>query len=168
MKDIVLYSTEEHKKSMKVAKRMWQLAAYIDYQELLDKLYPLFKSDIGLLNQIASDIDVLKLMFDKLPNPPIDEMMKEIDEFKFRLSTFQEVKLDEDLIYGLIDTIIENYKKYGKNYDKNLLIDNLSYLEEYFLTTVENYSAKYLEENNINREILMKYIDKYKSKNKMY
>jgi hypothetical protein len=162
MKDIILYSTEEHKKSMKVAKRIWQLSTYLNYQEMLNKLYPLFQSDIGLLNQIASDIDVLKMMLVKLPNPPLQDMITEIDEFKSRLSTFQEVKLDENLIYLIIDSITENYQKYGNNVDKNFIIDNLSYLEEYFLNIVENYASSYLKENDINREQLVKYIETHK------
>jgi hypothetical protein len=83
------------------------------------------------------------------------------------LSTFQEVKLDESLIFGLIDSILENYEKYGENFDKHLLIDNLNYLEEYFLTTVEDFTSQYLESNNINRDVLIKYIEKNKLTNKL-
>ena len=167
MKDIIFYSTKQHQQSMKVAQRMWQLAAYINNQEILNKLYPLFQSDIGILNQIASDIDVLLMMLKKLPDPPMNDMMFEIDEFKFRLSTFNEVHIDEDFIYEIIDTIIDNYDKYGNQLNKENIINNLTYLQDYLLTIVEQYSSKYLKENDINRHQLMLYIDKYRTKNKI-
>lgn len=110
---------------MKVAKRTWQLSTYINDQDMLNKLSPLFQSDIGLLNQIASDIDVLKLMFARLDQSqlPLDEMIEEVDQFKARLSTFQEVKLDEEMI-------VEHHRKYGKKSDIEMIVDNLTHLEK--------------------------------------
>ena len=164
MGDIILYSTTEHKKSMKVAKRMWQLATYIDYDELLNKLYPLFESDVGVLNQIAADIDVIKLMVKNINRPPLAQMIEEIDEFKNRMSTLEEVHLDEKMIYLLIDNIVEHYDRYLNNSDLELIYNNLTHLEGYLLTVVEQYAAQYLDDNSINRDMLISYIKKYRKK----
>ncbi len=155
MKDIILYSSQEHRKSMKLAKRIWQLSTYLDDVEMLQKITPLLQSEIGIPNQIASDIEVLKLMLNKVTNPPLELIIKEIDEFKSRLSSFQEISLDEKLINLLIDEIRENYTKYGKNYDQKLMIANLTYLETYLQGIVEILASEYLQTNRINIQRLI-------------
>jgi hypothetical protein len=164
MEDIIMYSTLEHKKSMKVAKRMWQLSTYIDFAKMLEELAPLFESDIGLLNQIAGDIEVLRFMLDKVDvrKLPLEEMIREIDEFKSRLSNFQDVELDDKLIYLLIDNITEHYEKVGKKVDVELIIKNLQYLEDYLLELVEIYADEYLKARGIGLPMMMDYVKKYR------
>lgn len=158
LQDVVYYSSDEHKKSMKLAKRMWQLAMYLHYDELLQKLTPLFQSDIGILNQIAGDIEVLMLMLNKLPNPPMDSIIKEIDEFKGRLGSYQLTKLDDKLIFMLIDDIVGMYRSYKSKIDKSLVIKNLTYIQNYLLAIVEAYASSYLINNDISVDALVKHI----------
>ena len=67
----------------------------------------------------------------------------------------------------MIDTIIDNYEKYGNKLNTENVIDNLAYLQEYLLAIVEEYSSNYLAANDINRNQLMLYIEKYRAKNKI-
>ena len=173
MKDIILYSIKKHKRSMKVAKRIWQLSTYLDYKDMLTKLSPLFTSDIGLLNQIVADIEVIIQMLESLPNPPYSDIISEMDGFKPRLGVFlnKDVKLDEKLMFLLIDEIIyllinsivanEKTPETLEEADEGLLIQNLKYLQDYFIEIVEKYSEAYLDEQDINPDDLIKYVYEY-------
>lgn len=74
--DIKLYSSPGHRKSLKVAKRMWALAQVIEDHETLKKLYPLFSSDAAALSQITSEIETLIMMLTKLSKPPMEMIIR--------------------------------------------------------------------------------------------
>lgn len=125
----------------------------------MTQLTPILLSDIGLLNQIASDIEVLIMMFKKLKTPPLDEMMTEIDEFKTRVSSFRLVELDYKTLFLLIDDITTEYEQQGDHIDLNLVIKKLEYLYKYFSKTVEGYVSSYLTEHKIN---MLSYVNQFK------
>jgi hypothetical protein len=169
VKDIIHYSSDGHRKSMKLAEIIWQLAVNVNSKEILEKLYPLFKSDIGLLNQVSSDIDLLIDMIETLPTPPYKEIISELEDFKTRLSSFQVpgVKFDEKIVYLLINSIIyllidsavdsrQNYES-PSSIDKGLLIKNLNYLKKYCGEIVEKYSYNYLIDHDIDYNELIEY-----------
>jgi hypothetical protein len=146
--DIKLYSSGSHKKSLKVAKRMWALAQSIDDQTTIEKLYPLFSSDAAIMSQVSSEIETLCLMLTKLDKPPLDIMIKQIDHFKTRIGNIM-ISLDESAIFGYINTITKMYQATKNKIDKELVINILKQVAEHLNKVVEQYSSAFLEHQGL-------------------
>lgn len=162
IKDIKLYSTPEHKKSLKVAKRMWALAQVVDDHETIKKLYPLFSSDAAILSQITSEIETLTLMLSKIDQPPLDIMIRQIDRFKSRIGTIF-LDLDENTIFGNIDIIVSLYNQSGNRVNRQVIITLLKHISLQLNQVIEKYSSEFMKKRNLLDPNYYDYLLKWKN-----
>ena len=104
---------------LKMAKRIWALAVSIGDQKTLKKIYPLFSSGASALYQIDAEIETIIFMLEK---KSIEKKIKkdktmriikdQIDGFKSRISDIYDMEIDEDLLFSMIDDIVESNQNY--------------------------------------------------------
>ncbi len=133
-----LYFSNFYYSPFKMAKRMFSLSRNKHDVATLEKIIPLVTSDISLLYQVKSEIDVLILIFEKVKVPPIKTILKELDYMKGRITTILPMNTKfQLLIFGLIDSmkkasndqrleILEELNGYIKPYINYLTIDYLN------------------------------------------
>lgn len=144
--DILKYSSDEYKDNLKYAKRIWVLSVLKQNKSIYEKLNPLFSGNVSLLNQICSEIEVLISILTRIPNPPIDIILNQIDEFKSRVNSISELNISETRFYNLIDTMIEIYNDTG---DKSDLTGPLQLIYEHFKRIIEVDTEKYLQKHKL-------------------
>ena len=150
--EIRKFSSPVFENFFKMAKRMWALARTIKNEELLRTLTPLFQGNVARLNQIKTDIQTLLLILERVPKPPYQTIMDQIDNLKVRISYVDDIDIDFDIIYELLDGIVNNYKKYSYNFTKkqlNLTMDNLNTLVDYLKEIIREQTLKYLKINSL-------------------
>jgi hypothetical protein len=131
----------------KMAKRMFALAKFKGYIDILEKLSPLFNGDVGRLYMVYGDIGTLESLFDITDDIPYSKINFEIDQFKGRLSN---IALDkyvhrEDELFTLINklTSISNSKYTRKDIRdllekiKNILSNLMSFYAKAYLRKVK-------------------------------
>lgn len=132
----------------KMAKRMWLLGRASKDEELLEKLTPLFQGNIARINQIKVDIDTLLIILRIIKNPPYQAIMGQIDNFKVRIAYVNDIDLNFDKIYEILDSIVNNYKKNTYNFTKKqreLTIESLEALLKYLKGIVRENTLIYLK-----------------------
>lgn len=143
LEQIIKYNTKLFYNPFKMAKRIWGVARETSNITLLNKLTPLFQGDEALLNKIIAEIDTIIMMYDKLKSLPIETILKQIDEFKLRISYIYKIELDSNYVDELIDNILNN-----KN-DKELIISELKELKTYFKDIINNNTIIYLKNKGL-------------------
>jgi len=131
----------------KMAKRMFALAKFKGYIDILEKLSPLFNGDVGRLYMVYGDIGTLESLFDITDDIPYSKINFEVDQFKGRLSN---IALDkyvhrEDELFTLINklTSISNSKYTRKDIRdllekiKNILSNLMSFYAKAYLRKVK-------------------------------
>ena len=148
--DIKKYSDESHRKSLKVAKRMWALAQFIDDKKTMKKLYPLFYSDAAMLSQINSEIETLSMMFTRLKKPflPLNTLIHQIDRFKSRMGGLF-IKLPEKHIFKLINLITKMYREQKDAVDTEIIVDILEQISHELNTVIEQNVSAYMNKNGL-------------------
>lgn len=142
-KEIIKYDKSiKFKKPFKMAKRMWGIARYKQNSDYLNKLTPLFQSDIALLNQITSDIETLITLIEKVSNPPYEEIIDELDVLKNKLNSFYETKIDSDLVLNFINMI--NIGHISREEFKENILHVFESLKDYFKKIIGEETLKYL------------------------
>ena len=146
MGDLAKYSSKEHRNSLKLAKRLWNVALTIKDEKLYDQLYPLFDSDAAMLSQINSEITVLSDMFSKLPKDhiPVKTLIKQIDGFKERIISTFEIQFNTEPFLNIIDNIIEYYNKRHDDWDPEFIVNELKELSDKLKVPIEKYSYDFL------------------------
>jgi hypothetical protein len=91
----------------KMAKRMFALAKFRGYIDILEKLSPLFNGDVGRLYMVYGDIGTLENLIENTDNLPYSKIIFEIDQFKGRLSNISLEKYvnKENELFTLIDKL---------------------------------------------------------------
>jgi hypothetical protein len=91
----------------KMAKRMFALAKFKGYIDILEKLSPLFNGDVGRLYMVYGDIGTLENLIENTDNLPYSKIIFEIDQFKGRLSNISLEKYvnKENELFTLIDKL---------------------------------------------------------------
>ena len=130
VKKYLPYEIEKHYFSnfyyspFKMVKRIFSLSRSRHDRNTLEKIIPLISSNISLLYQIKSEIDVLILIFERSKSIPVAHIFKELDEMKGRLSNILQFnRNNEEAINNLIDKI--NATK-----QRNIKIEMLEYLND--------------------------------------
>ena len=131
----------------KMAKRMFALAKFKGYIDILEKLSPLFNGDVGRLYMVYGDIGTLESLFDITDDIPYSKINFEVDQFKGRLSN---IALDkyvhrEDELFRLINklTSISDSKYTRKDIRdllekiKNILSNLMSFYAKEYLRKVK-------------------------------
>lgn len=140
--DINKYSSVIFRNSLKLAKRYWNKASWLNDMKTMTKLYPLFQSDVSALNQIAEDAGLIVMMLEGKQRPPLKELFYQIDDFKQRLNNIFDTEFDSNYMYNLIDNIM---KKKTIKYT----IPKLNKLIFIIKEIVEHNSYRYMKELNI-------------------
>ena len=75
----------------KALKRTFALAKYLNKTKTVDRLIPILNSDLGRLYHIVGDMKTLQDLLE-YPNPPMEKIRLEIDQFIHRLSNIYVLK----------------------------------------------------------------------------
>ena len=144
--DIVKYGSKKNRNSLKLAKRLWNRALFLGDKKMPKILYPLFQSGCNSLNQVAGESEVVRQMIEKLPNPPIDVLLKQIDGFRRRITDVFDVDFDPRPMYDLLINILE------RRID---IVSGLTELESMIKKVVEKHANEFLKCNvsNLNKII---------------
>lgn len=144
--DIIKYSSDEYRDNLKYAKRLWVLSVLKQNKSIYEKLNPLFSGDISLLNQICSEIEVIISILTRIPDPPMNIILKQIDEFKSRVNSIIDVNISETRFYNLIDTMIQIYNDTGNKSD---LTGPLQLIYDHFKRIIEVDTEIYLKKHKL-------------------
>lgn len=118
-RDVIFYSSPDHKKTLKALKRLWSLALFRDDFALAARISPLFSSRAAALHQINGEAEVLAMMLRKLPDPPLAQIMEQIDSFKPRIDQLNELSEKNEELFQMINDIVGPfYKSPVGEYDK--------------------------------------------------
>jgi hypothetical protein len=139
-KDIVKYGSKEHWNPLKLAKRLWNKALFLDDKVTSNKLYPLFSSGAAKVNQIIAESETIRAMFEKVSNPPTEKLLKQIDGFKRRINDAHDLIIsteEESHIYKLINSAVD-----GQGDQQT--ISSLLELEDLIKMLANRYSEQFL------------------------
>lgn len=153
--DILKYSSKEHRNSLKLAKRLWNLAKITNDVRTLEKLYPLFGSDVASLNQIKAESEVIRNMIEKIKNPPFPRLMEQIEGFKRRINDASfETNFNPQPFYNSINQIIDMYKRDKRTINRHYIDKKLNQLETYLMRVIEPFSYQFLKNIKIDPDNL--------------
>ena len=127
----------------KMAKRIWGIARETKNVELLEKLTPLFQSSMARINKIMAEIETIIMMAEKIKSMPWMTILKQIDEFKLRLSYIYDIQFDEDKIIRWINGALKHHG------ERNKLIHKLSMLRTFLKDIRNEKTIEWLEKNNL-------------------
>jgi hypothetical protein len=96
-------------KTLKALKRLWMLSVFRGDYELADRINPIFNTPGAALNQIVGDAEVLAHMLAKLDDPPLEEIMQEIDGFKPRVDQMNRLPQYNEEFFSVINSIVEPF-----------------------------------------------------------
>ena len=130
---------------LKLAKRMWAQASFVDDQPTLKKLLPLLLSPVSELHKVKGDCETLILMLKKLKKIPYQNMLVEIDGFKSRLGNVNMPGLDSDEVDRIVDSIVLA----GPHNSRENVMDQLDTLTEYLTKIIKEYSFKYMKSKKL-------------------
>lgn len=127
----------------KMAKRIFALAKYNGYIDILEKLSPLFNGDVGRLYMIYGDIGTLESLFDITDTIPYSKVNFEIDQFKGRLSNIALEKYirRENILFKMIDKLTNIH---GSRYTRNDITELLGKMKMVLSDLMSFYAKAYL------------------------
>ena len=130
---------------MKMAKRMWALAVYIDDKKVLRKLYPLFSSGASMLYQIDAEIETLIAMLEDesisreiIEDGTYEMIRTQVDQFKMRMSQIYDMVINDEFLYTVVDDIT-------RTDEREFIIRKLKEFRESVSGDINTYSEEYLE-----------------------
>lgn len=132
-------------KPMKMAKRMWALAVYIDDKKVLRKLYPLFSSGASMLYQIDAEIETLIAILEDesisreiIEDGTYEMIRTQVDQFKMRMSQIYDMVLNDEFLYTIVDDIT-------RTDEREFIIRKLKEFRESVSSDITTYSEEYLQ-----------------------
>lgn len=149
--DLVKYGSPEHRNSLKMAKRLWLIAAMLNDQRLGKILAPLFISPAAAISQVISESEVVRLILEKVEHPPVDVLMFQILGFEKRLKNNLPRRF-ENIVNNRVDVIYNLFTKdewRGKK-ARRMVVQQLESLERELRPLIEEYSFLYLRKYRLN------------------
>ena len=141
-----LYFSNYYYSPFKMIKRLFSLVSKTRDIEILQKIIPIISSDVALLYQLKSQIEVLLRILKIIKNPPMKKISEQLDKMKTRISNILQFNnTEKQNIYNLIKKVNSSstqiYKKMGILYfiNHNIFNPKINYL-----------SITYLNEVNLN------------------
>jgi hypothetical protein len=127
----------------KMAKRVFALAKFKGYIDVLEKLSPLFNGDVGRLYMVYGDIGTLESLFDIVDVIPHSKVKFEIDQFKGRLSNIALEKYihRENDLFTMIDKLTNIP---SSKYTRKELIELLTKIKLILSKLMSFYAKSYL------------------------
>lgn len=108
----------------------WRYAKNKNDKKLI-KLVEFFNSDVGILNKVRSDLDVLILLLEKNIGVKMDQLKNALDNIKFQQS------------YNTIEDFTNDFLKLLKMKNKKMLYFSLINLREKIYNLVNQYSKSF-------------------------
>lgn len=141
--DIEKYSSKEHWKPLKLAKRLWNKALFQKDRSMTQKLYPLFSSGAAIVNQVAGECETLAFMYRKLSDSalPKEKLERQVNGFKRRINDVAEFEISSNIY-----TRIKQINAAKSNTKKADLLENLQNDLE---TLVSAYTGKWLKKHRV-------------------
>jgi hypothetical protein len=156
-KDISKYASYTHRNSLKLAKRLWNKAAWVGDDKMMNKLYPLFASDAARLNSVNAESEVLRFMIEKLPTQDLIHILpiitNQVQNFAKRIDDVIEIEIPAYLYERLFEniqqivTLMKSKNFYESEDYKNLVVKSLKNNEKILQNVIEKYSDTYLKKN---------------------
>ena len=142
-KDIKKYGSKEKYNPLKLAKRCWNKALYLNDYDLTETLYPLFSSGAAAINQITGELETMRFMYEKLTDQelPKQKLQKQLDGFKRRLIDLLDIDVNKN-VYKMIDNAFKEQNKKKK-------IHLLQEIEQTLDGYSKRFTASWLKANNI-------------------
>lgn len=81
-----LYYSNKFCSPMKVCKRMYSTSRKLNNYDYVSALSQILRGDISLLYQIKSEVEAFIILIERLKNPPILQINRQLDEIKGRLN----------------------------------------------------------------------------------
>ena len=127
----------------KMAKRIFALAKYKRYIDVLEKLSPLFNGDVGRLYMVYGDIGTLESLFEITDTIPYSKVNFEIDQFKGRLSNIALEKYihRENELFTIIDKLTNIP---GSKYSRKQITELLKKIKTILSNLMSFYAKSYL------------------------
>lgn len=142
-----IFMLHHEKNYFKMAKRMFALAKYKGYTDIMEKLSPLFNGDVGRIYMVYGDIGTLESLLDLGNTIPYAKVDFEIDQFKGRLSNIglERYLKRENELFELIDKLVAlRRSEYSREHMKELLkkmkrilSDLMGFYAKQYLTNVK-------------------------------
>lgn len=114
-------------KPFKAMKRMWSIGRIENHPQVIDDLTPIMQSDLGRLSQITSEIETIINMIEKVDDIPMDNILNEIDGWRYRLENVYDIDIDQNMINEMIKSILSDV---SHNVVKNVVIEKLTMLKK--------------------------------------
>jgi hypothetical protein len=126
-----------------MAKRIFALAKYKRYIDVLEKLSPLFNGDVGRLYMVYGDIGTLESLFEITDTIPYSKVNFEIDQFKGRLSNIALEKYihRENDLFTMIDKLTNIP---GSKYSRKQITELLKKIKTILSNLMSFYAKSYL------------------------
>lgn len=129
------------KKYLKIIKRVFSLAKMFNDVDMMKKITPIFDSNIALLAKVASILETLLLILEKVPDPPMISIRKNIDECKTTLSNIYQFPFKE----RIIDIELTEALKLSKT-QLTLKLEDIVLVINHI---VNNRTQQYIKENRV-------------------
>ncbi len=134
----------EHFKPFKALKRMWSLASLRKDQNMLNILLPIINSDVGVMNQINGDIDSILGLLRAPPKNgkyPMDKIIKELDNFRWRIASVENHNLNNERFNEMIEEI--------EQMDRKGMLEALSNLRDDLQHDINELTVRAMKANGI-------------------
>lgn len=134
----------------KMLKRIWNIARFTDNDKLVKQVTPMFQGDVARINQISSEIGTIILMVENLKKSfPTEAIIKQIDDFKNRLSFVYEFEYGEVKVMKLIDQIISLFIAHIQRNRRKMIIKKLEELKDHLNDIRNKQTEKFLKSQKI-------------------
>ena len=143
-----IFMLYHEKNYFKMAKRMFALAKYNGYVDIMTNLSPLFNGDVGRIYMVYGDIGTLESLLDLGTTIPYTKIDFEIDQFKGRLSNIGLEKYlhHENELFELIDKLVSLRKK---EYSREQMKELLGKMKRILSDLMGFYAKSYLVRNKL-------------------
>jgi hypothetical protein len=147
-----IFMLHHEKNYFKMAKRMFSLARFKGYKDLIETLSPLFNGDVGRIYMVYGDIGTLESILESESSIPYEQIDFEIDQFKGRLSNIglEKYLKREHELFKLIDKLLALRKT---QYSREQMKDLLGKMKDILSNLMGYYAKSYL----VHAKIMPKY-----------
>jgi hypothetical protein len=129
-------------KPLKAIKRAWSLAKIKNDINSMNKLKDIMKSNLSLLSQINADIETIKILVEHESAYDVEFVINQVEKFKESIASILDIKIDEKIIYIMVENIVVVLKS-GSN-SKEKLLEALNTLHDYLLQIINKETKEYI------------------------
>lgn len=134
--------SEKDFRPYKMLKRMWSIARMTKDEKMLSIITPLMQTDLGRLSQMSSEMETLINILEKVKTPPIPTIMKQLDNYKWKLGNVFEVDINTKKMIDEIKEMMKHNK--NRKADKEYLKENLTNIRKYINGVVADVTIEEL------------------------